>query len=275
MVSRRRIRGNLNHRKFRSYSLPPIGDSAVHLVSTSRLQAIAANGAFNEDGYDKIGDSNSAFAGFMVNFQSGNNQGVYALGSFAGLEPTLRRFLFYHLWQGPACVSGTRTGYALGIEDAGGLPIDPPTNPNPLAQHFVSLPARYAFIMYGSNQEPLASFETNLRAIVAQCITAGVIPILNTIPFCFPCAMNPNTPFNDIVKAIASDTDLPWLDVRSMTDTLPNLGTDVDGIHFSTAGELGACDLRTGMAGGFNMRNMLTLKMLRLIRAARFGVAPE
>jgi len=261
------------------YQIPTLGDDAL-LVDPSGIAAIVANGARTEDAYFKIGDSNTGSPYFMRPFQDSDNIGDYSLGEFGGLEPTLNFFRFNHIWDGPSSLSNTRSGYPLGLEDVNHVAIDPPTNPSPLTQSINgtggSPGGRYAILMHGTNQDDTyALYETHMRAIVAQCTAAGVITIMTTIPQCTACGgggpdqipFGHNEVFAEIQRRIALDTRIPLLDLRKVTDTLPDLGLS-DGKHLSVYGNGG--DLTApGLLAGFNVRNMLTLKMLKKVKAVR------
>jgi len=240
------------------------------------IQQIAAKGARVEAGYFKIGDSNSVLNGFMRNFdwQVLGESNLVQLGAYPELEAVYQSFAGFHLGFLPCAVSGTRSGYPLGIEDAANQPIVPPLAISPLTTAMGPGSGRYAVIMHGTNQESLSQYETNMRAIVAQCIAGGVVPILNTIPACGPCSLQPNTPFNDVVRRVAQDNLIPLIDGRREYDTLPGLGVLGDDIHFNTTG--GGVDLTaSGLQFGLNRRALLTLQALARAKLARNGVASD
>lgn len=278
---------NLNRRfnpRGTVYHLDPYGDNVLLNINSIRIQSIVTNGIREETSYFKVGDSNTQNTFFMRSFH--DNIGDYALHTFAGLQSSLDWFRFAHGLYGPAALSTTRAGYVLGLEDVNQQPLIPPADPSPLEQSIASQGGspggRYATIMYGTNGDTsLVDFDTHMRTIVADCVAVGIIPILNTIPACpacssgGPCDDSPgkNSCFNDVIRVISDDQVIPLIDVRLLTDILPSLGLS-DGKHLSAVGN--GCDLSSsGMIGGFNVRNMLTLKMLRLVRAARLEVPPE
>jgi len=234
----------------------PITDQVV-----AAIQAIVANDPTrNEHAYTKVGDSNSANGAFMRCFDTPEEQPYY-LGAYPELQATIDWFRFSHMQYGPACRAGTTaTDVITG-------------NPSPLAQIAAPSGARYAVIMFGTNQEPLAVYEASMRAIVAQCIAAGIVPILNTIPDCLPCALRPNTPFNDIVRRIAEENRIPLIDLRRESNTMPGSGL-VDGIHFNVVNR-GGDFTAAGLQYGFDRRNLLTLQALARAKLAVEGVASD
>lgn len=243
--------------------------SFVSPMVAANIRRIAMNSTKVEGGYFKVGDSNSVITGFMRNFdwQILGETNLVQLGEHPEIEATYKFFAGFHIGFLPCAVSGTRTGYALGIEDASEQPAT--IIPSPLTLAMGPGAGRYAVIMYGTNQEAHDQFDRNMRAIVEQCITGGVVPILNTIPYCGPCAENPNTPFNDILRIVAEDYQLPLIDGRREYDPLPLFGL-VDTIHFNTTG--GGVDLTpAGLQFGINRRHLLTLQMLQACVDARYG----
>ena len=226
------------------------------------IQTIVNNGPTrNEHMYVKVGDSNSANGAFMRCFDVPDEQPPYDLGAYPELQATIDWFRFSHMGFGPACQAGVRaTDLITG-------------DPSPLTQVLGPLGARYAVIMLGTNQEPLDVYEASMRAMVAQCIAVGVVPILTTIPDCLPCLVNPNTPFNDILRKIAEDNLIPLVDLRRETHPLPSFGL-VDRIHLNVINRGG--DLTAGgLQYGFNRRNLLTLQALARAERAVEGVASD
>jgi hypothetical protein len=71
------------------------------------------------------------------------------------------------------------------------------------------------------------------------------------------------------VAKLACDRALPLVDYRHALDALPNRGIGRDGIHPTTFGKKGAGQLDAdGLECGFNVRNYVTLRMLKQVKEA-------
>ena len=239
-----------------------------------RIQSIVSNAPPRiETAYMKVGDSQSWLPAFMTAF--GNPGLGYNLGTHTELEATVQWFLASHVPIGPANESTTRTQWVLGKETL--LRVPATIVPSPLQQAIAENP-RYAVIMYGTNpDDTLELYEANMRQIVAECVAAGVIPILTTVPY-RPVINLPPSPgegavSNAIVRRVAEDNSIPLVDLRRETDLLPSRGISGDQLHLSVAGT-GPGDLTpAGLQGGHNTRNFLTLQALARTKLAREGIA--
>lgn len=139
-----------------------------------------------------------------------------------------------------------------------------------VCEYRVNKPA-IALIMLGTNDVThitSAVFHENLRQIVQISVDMGVIPVVSTIPD------QPNTPqggkvgeFNDIIRSVAREYDVPLWDYWLALQDLPNRGVSSDNIHpsydFATSATayFSPDDLRYG----YNMRNLTALMVLNAI----------
>ena len=119
-----------------------------------------------------------------------------------------------------------------------------------------------------------------MTAIVDQLEAAGIVPVLSTIP---PHTGDPARPLCDrfpgdlsnwriavqtnalsaAVAELACARALPLVDLRHGLDALSDAGIGPDGVHPNAhRGGAGKLDAQ-GLQCGYNLRNYLTLRMLR------------
>ena len=125
-------------------------------------------------------------------------------------------------------------------------------------------------VRYG---RPLDASGADLWAIVDELRARGVIPILSTVPAMAddPAGNARIVQWNRVIRAIAQGRALPLVDLHLALSALPGEGLDADGIHPSSAPE-GDCALTaSGLAYGYDLRNLLTLEALDRARRARAG----
>jgi hypothetical protein len=135
--------------------------------------------------------------------------------------------------------------------------------------------------MFGTNDvrtgRTVDDFGSDLWALVDRTIAAGVIPTLSSIP---PMDGDPGADaripiYNGVVRAIAQGRGVPFVDLHRDLLALPNRGISGDGIHPSRSPS-GACALTSsGLAYGYNMRNLVTLEVLARVKAALDGTASD
>jgi lysophospholipase L1-like esterase len=125
-----------------------------------------------------------------------------------------------------------------------------------------------ALIMIGTNDSGSGAtdaFAWQMSEIVRISIEMGVIPVLSTIP---PKNIDENqearvNAFNEVIRQIARQYDVPLWDYYANMVNLPNRGMSSDGLHPSAppdgaAGRLTADNLQYG----FTMRNLNALQVL-------------
>lgn len=139
----------------------------------------------------------------------------------------------------------------------------------PLACEYRIVRPSVAIILYGTNDagyRTVGQFNTDLRGIVDYSIAHGVIPVLTTTPM-RPDVAQQTLAFNDIIRAIASEYQLPYIDYFAATQGLPNFGLTTDNVHPSTVGYRSTADFTaSNLQYGYTMRNLVTLDMLEAIR---------
>jgi hypothetical protein len=189
-----------------------------------------------------------------------------------------------------AAITSTGAVTATGTLTATLRPPAPTPTPPPECQSPDNTPLRceikairpgVAIVMFGTNDLNVgftpATFADNLDGIVAELVTAGVIPILSTIP--------PRTDddkanarvsgYNMAAIAVAKARGVPlvnfWraLDGPGMVDR----GMEGDGIHPNDI-DLGASFTPRGLRYGQNQRNLTTLQALDKIRRIVYEDGP-
>lgn len=142
----------------------------------------------------------------------------------------------------------------------------------PLECEYDTLHPAYSIIMHGStesaNHIPLPVYEASMRAIIEQTLARGIIPILSTLPIKIPHASTLDTqPYNDQLVALAREYKLPYMDLRTLSRSLPDNGIGADLVHFSQPPDKNCADFSaTAMAYGCYMRNILSLESLRQLK---------
>ena len=165
---------------------------------------------------------------------------------------------------------------------------------SPLATMVRSISPELVALAYGGNDaayrvappdEVARDFERDFGRVLDALERRGIVPILSTIARhgvqpgradCAPGAAEMSNwrlavqtnAINAAVIDVACRRHLPLVDLRYALDGLPGRGLGKDGVH-PTAFRGGAGMLTPrGMACGYNVRNYLTLRMLREVKAA-------
>lgn len=151
----------------------------------------------------------------------------------------------------------------------------------------------YAVILFGTNDvtvaqafqsDPLPEYIANMGEIVSRTLRRGVVPILTTVPPRTETGAESLTEeLNAGLYQLASERHVPLIDLWRALDPLPNLGLSADDVHPSLYGGPGCtalCDPKAcaprcqsanfrpaGLRYGYNVRNLITLKMLRRLSA--------
>lgn len=231
------------------------------------LRARAIQTSRQDRVFAKVGDSITAASEFLNCFDGSVNLGnrtdlsstlsYYRAGNAAGSSP------FSRLGE------AAKSGWATSDELQG--------SPTPLQREVSATSPRYAIAMLGTNDLRFArtydAAAGDLWTIVDNLLAAGVVPILSTIPANFEDAsVNARVPlYNRFVRAIAQGRGIPLVDYNRAMRALPREGISSDNIH-PTVSPSGACDLRdSGLAYGYNLRNLLALDALDRAKRAVAG----
>lgn len=147
--------------------------------------------------------------------------------------------------------------------------------PSPLRQEVHTMHPRFAVAMYGTNDIELhrpGLFGALLYRIATELSERGVIPILSTtLPRDDDPRANRRVPlYNAVIRSVAQLESIPLIDLHREIMRLPQHGMASDGVHPSVLFESGtaqACDFTpAGLAHGYNLRNLLTLRALAKAR---------
>lgn len=268
-------------------------------ATLSHVRSIAARGRAEErrpDAFGLVGDSMTVSGAFLRSLPRAldpviaksleNDRGESIIDWYAGAKATRIRGAWTDSFGAPrAAKVGARAPWPL----VGG-------EHSPLATMVRDLSPAVAVVLFGGNDaaytshKPLdaltATFAKDLEAIIDALEARGVIPILNTLarhgsaPGFEDCgegrdlsnwriAVQTNAISARVVE-IACRRHLPLIDVRDALDTAVNLGLGPDQIHPSAyAGGSAILDAQS-LRCGYNVRNYVTLLMLRRIRELVF-----
>ncbi len=203
--------------------------------------------------FSKLGDSTIENPHFLTRF----DDGPYNLGAYTYLQPVIDYFHGSFSRQGVAVQRGLHTWSVFDPMWADPYACNP-------GEHLLACEIRVnnpsvLFIKLGSNDVGVPdSTERNLRQIVEYCLSAGVIPILNTKADRHEGAGNIN---NSIIRQLAADYQIPLLDFDLVAGTLPGRGLAFDGVHLTS---FYAHDWRSPVAlqRGYGVHNLIALMIL-------------
>jgi len=243
--------------------------SPIDARVAARLRAIAESGPEQRANvFMKVGDSVTASDDFLRCFSG--TSAVYGehgelaevverfrAGDAAGENPFLR--------QSEAAKIGWSAWQALaGV-------------PSPLEREMLATRARYALVMFGTNDIEIGNlhyFVDRMFAVAETLAKAGVIPILSTImPRRDSTKRAGVVPaYNAAIRGIAQALQVPLIDYNLALSRIPGEGLAADHIHpstFSGARGKNACAfVPAALAHGFNLKNLLSLEALSRVTQA-------
>ncbi len=233
----------------------------------ANLRAIAQAGAGQNDAvFIKVGASATVSSQFLHCFAGD----AIDLDGRDALQATID-FFTAEAWDRDSLAA--TVGWSAGAALSG--------DPSPLDDELAAMTPRFAVIMFGTNDIQLGNihrYGENLLDIADQLIAAGVVPLFTTImPRDDSADADLEVPrYNAVVRAVAQARQVPLIDYERELRPLPDHGIGGDGIHPTSVG--GGCDLTAaGLAGGYNIRNLITLQTLDRMRAVVLdgGDAPD
>jgi hypothetical protein len=260
-------------------TLPIIPDNQAAVDTARAIAALGQTDGRRTNAFMDIGDSNSAeFSPYAPGYLSplgapGYNPVSSGLAaSYPNLLGTLATFQaplpggvnsFDHT--SVAAVPGYRAMDVLGT----------------YGQELAITNAGVALIMIGTNdvmlETPPASFASELQSLVHGLASAGVVPILSTIP---DNEDNNNIyesgviSLNQVIANVATQDNLPlwnaWLGLQS----LPNRGLQTAGVHLDTAPGGGGGMTPADLQYGQNQRNLEALQVLNWYQTQVLGAPP-
>ncbi len=246
---------------------------------TAHARAIYAAGVArgnNPHVFSKVGDCMTAAPEFLTTCDATGD-----LGEYEDLQAVIEHFA-------AAPARGGAEGWELdafatvSLASAGGFnttsALDPlwadpewcDADENSLAcEYRLSQPA-FAIIMFGTNDVQALQaeyFDYYLRMVVLETIEADVVPVLNTFPG-RPEFPEKSALFNQIIIKVATDYDLPLVNLWRALQDLPDGGVDgEETIHLTAPNDLElVCDFTEAtLETGYTLRNLVTLQALDVL----------
>ena len=241
--------------------------------ATLNLYSQAMTNGRDPSGFTKMGDSLTYIPQFLFFFGDPRAD----MGLYSSLDETRRYFarpsdpeyqlsvsaqkglnmasLYDPFWASAARCQSGESPFTCEIEN---------TNPS------------IVFIMFGPNdvrRSTAEEYRTNLTGIVDDLISMHIVPVLST----FPNDENYNfyeksTEFNRIIVELASERNIPVINLWRASRDMPVYGLGGDGVHLRTTGyeyvRYGdGEEIRSGIA----MFNLLSLQLLRMFYTASPG----
>jgi hypothetical protein len=194
--------------------------------AVENIRAIYAKGqqmGNNPQAYSKVGDSTSIY-NFMNSFDEGN----YNLADYGYLQETLTYFGGSH----------SRDGLAVSVGLHAWTAIDPTfadknvcvANETPVACEIRLHRPAFIFIRLGTNDAGANRlFDNSIRQIVEIAIDNGVVPIIGTKAD----RVEGSNAFNEILRQIAYDYQIPLWDFDKIIETVPGRGIVDKFFHIS------------------------------------------
>ncbi|HVU12535.1 MAG TPA: SGNH/GDSL hydrolase family protein, partial [Phototrophicaceae bacterium] len=213
----------------------------------------------------KVGDSVSADELYLKPFSRSDN----VLGPYSYLADTLKYFGASTATDSVAAHIGMTS---LSVFDPAWADKNLcQANESPLDCEYRRKRPSIALIMFGDNDVMHmddATFDTQMRAIVADSIQHGVIPVLSTFSY------DPSQTlwlqsvlFNRRLVKIAADTQVPLINLWLAARSLPSYGLDDDDTHMKHWGfDYLKLDHGYDAFSGAALRNLLSLRTLDEIR---------
>lgn len=259
---------------------PPTSVASVEnqSVISNRVRDIFALGqemGNNPRVFIKVGDSTTEQQAFMIGFGTGE----YNLGSYTQLQASIDYFS-HDAFTRDSLASESAFNSASVLDSfrvpEEGKDICQPGE-KPLECEVRVMKPAFAFILFGGNEVRsfdmgLDVYSNQIQQLIDVTTTRGVIPILTTFPHA-PDFHENATAYNEALRSIAADQQIPLIDLEVAVLPLPNGGvSEEDGFHMSMRGIRGDITdnwiLLNGEETqyGATLRNLLTLQMLDMLR---------
>ena len=207
----------------------------------------------NPSAFSKVGDSTVENLHFLSRF----DEGPYNLGAYAFLTPVIATFSGSFARDSIAVRLGFHSWSAFDPFWADADLCEPNEGPLPCELRLQN--PSVVFIRLGVNDTSApASFDSNMRDLVAYCLEQGVIPVLGTKADRLDGPGNTN---NEILRAIAADYEIPLWDFDRVAGTLPDRGLGPDGVHMTSFYSHDYSD-PAAFTTGHSVHNLTALLML-------------
>lgn len=201
--------------------------------------------------FSKVGDCGGTPSWFLGPFDLGE----YTLGEYSSLQGVIDYFSGSHSRTSAAVHDGFNAASLLSS-----IRADPElceSAENPLACEYRLNNPSIALIMLGTNDKfRVAEFEASMRQIIEYTIDQGILPVIASKPD----NLEGDHSLNRILYALAVEYELPFWNMWSAAQDLPNGGLQEDGAHLTWAPNdfTNIYNLRTGWV----QRNLTALQVL-------------
>ena len=238
--------------------VPAISNTARSIYQASLKAGHHANA------FSKLGDCMTENPYFLGPFGAGQ----YDLAQYSNLKPVIEQFTADSFARkGNAAASGFNVAGPL--DSTWSDPQICKGGESPLSCEYRVQQPSIALIMFGTNDvgytEPDA-YNYYLRTLVNQTLDANVLPVLSTFPT-RPEHVEKSLLLNQIVIKVATEYDLPLINLNRALEPLPHHGVDPnDTIHLSVPADKRVDVLSADhLQFGFTVRNLVTLQTLEAI----------
>lgn len=238
--------------------LSPVDESLRNVFERGQALGYAANRV------TKVGDSVSYNPLYLAPLAAGD----YDLGPYDYLTETAAFFAPGIETRSAAAKIGL-TAFSV-FDPAWASPRYCKDDETPLACEYRRTQPSIAFIMFGTNDSGVLNseqFDQQLRQIVAETLTLGIIPVLSTFPASIEADTWPQAArFNTIIVQVAADQHVPLINLWAAAQSLPGGGLSDDHAHLTVSGE------RLNLAAGYeslygvSLQNLLALALLDELR---------
>lgn len=254
-----------------------IRHSAMSLSVVEGMKSVLSASLGRPDVFAKVGASNTVNTNFFHCFD-GND---VDLGEHKKLAPSWE--FFRKTKADDSHSSFNRTSLAATVGWGAFKTVE--GSPSPIEQEVAAIKPSFAVVLLGTNdtyEQGVLGFDKSMIRVVEQLLQLKVVPLITTIP---PRAdttvANALVPeMNAILRAIAQQYQIPFLDLWQLLEVLPDKGLVGDGVHlgvYSSGGKARGCWLtQDSLKKGMNLRNWISLEALD--RARQFlleGEVPE
>jgi formylglycine-generating enzyme required for sulfatase activity len=251
-------------------SLPPDFWMEMPVVPdhiSERVREIYTRGLImgnNPNAFSKIGDCHSTNPYFLADYDRG--AGVYNLGDFSALQPTIDYFKGSFGRESLAAKKGLSTAGVLASLWSDWKQCA--SNETPLDCEYRRHRPSFAIISLGTNEAydvklDKTPFEGRLRRIIEHSIDQGVVPILSTK------ADNDEGDhyINYVTAKLALEYQLPLWNFWRAVQPLPQQGMrNSDHLTFAPTASFTDYSKPEYLAYGMQMRNLTALQVLDLVR---------
>jgi len=180
---------------------------------------------YNPRAFSKMGDSTIENPYFLTRF----DEGPYKLGNYAYLQPVINYFAGSFSRQSMTVRVGLHSWSMLNPTWADKAHCQP--NESPAACEFRLHKPVIVLIRLGANDADTPQFfKENLQQIISFTVQSGVIPVLGTKADRFH---DPDNRFNNIIRQLAEENNVPLWDFDLVAQTLPGSGLGEDGVHMT------------------------------------------